>query len=240
MGSPPTEEGHVDRETEVPVTIPRPFAVGKFAVTFDQWDACVADRGCTYRPNDEGWGRGNRPVINVNWADANAYAEWLSQKAGKTYRLLSEAEREYVARADTITPFWWGYSITPKQANYNGNHTYGGGPKGEFRGRTVPVDTFEPNPWGLYNVHGNVGEWTEDCWNDSNKGNPGDGSARTTAPCNSRGAFSVKFSVLKRASCALSEAVPGAAIRSPSARPTASSLPPAPGSAVSVSGWPER
>jgi formylglycine-generating enzyme required for sulfatase activity len=174
MGSPPTEEGHSDRETQVPVTIARPFAVGKFAVTFDQWDACVADGGCTYRPGDEGWGRGNRPVINVNWDDANAYAEWLSRKTGKAYRLLSEAEREYVTRADTTTPYWWGSSVTPEQANFFGPHHYKG---------TVPVDTFEPNPWGLYNVHGNVGEWTADCWNDSNEGNPGDGSARTTGDC---------------------------------------------------------
>jgi formylglycine-generating enzyme required for sulfatase activity len=159
------------------VTIARPFAVGKFAVTFNQWDACVADGGCNgYRPADQGWGRGNHPVINVNWSDAKAYAEWLSRKTGKTYRLLSEAEREYVTRAGTKTTFWWGSSITPKQANYNG--------KGEYRGRTVPVDNFEANPWGLFNVHGNVWDWTEDCWNGtSNQGNPGNGSARTTGDC---------------------------------------------------------
>jgi formylglycine-generating enzyme required for sulfatase activity len=183
MGSPATEKGRGTGEAQIPVTIARPFAVGKFAVTFSQWDACVADAGCTYRPNDQGWGRGNRPVINVNWADANTYAKWLSRNTGKAYRLLSEAEREYVTRAGTTTPYWWGSSITPKQANYNGNQTYGGGPKGEFRKRTVPVDTFEPNPWGLFNVHGNVYEWTADCWNDSNQGNPADGSARTTGDC---------------------------------------------------------
>jgi formylglycine-generating enzyme required for sulfatase activity len=197
MGSPRNEPGRGDGETQVPVTISQPFAVGKFAVTFDQWDACLADRGCTYRPSDEGWGRGNRPIINVNWDDANAYAEWLSRKTGKPYRLLSEAEREYVTRADTATPFWWGSSITPKQANYSDNYIYG---VGEYRSplwfyfnevwrwlkslqQTVPVDTFEPNPWGLYNVHGNVWEWTADCWNESNQGNPGDGSARTTGDC---------------------------------------------------------
>jgi formylglycine-generating enzyme required for sulfatase activity len=183
MGSPVTEDGRNRGETQTPVTIAQPFAVGKFAVTFDQWDACIADGGCNgYRPADQGWGRGNRPVINVNWADANAYAEWLSGKTGKTYRLLSDAEREYVTRARTITPFWWGFSIAPKQANYDGNYTYGvygGDTKGEYRGRTVPVDSFEPNPWGLFNVHGNVSEWTADCWNASNQGRPGNGNART-------------------------------------------------------------
>jgi formylglycine-generating enzyme required for sulfatase activity len=127
-------------------------------------------------------------VINVNWDDAKAYAWWLSRKTGKTYRLLSEAEREYVTRAGTTTPFWWGFAITPKQANYDGSAEpyWGGGSKGEYRARTVPVDSFEPNPWGFYNVHGNVWEWTEDCWNDSNTGNPADGRARTTGDCSQR------------------------------------------------------
>jgi formylglycine-generating enzyme required for sulfatase activity len=169
MGSPEHEEGRDNGETQVPVTIAGPFAVGRFAVTFDQWNACVTDGGCNgYRPNDQGWGRGNRPVINVNWDDAKSYAAWLSRETGKTYRLLSEAEHEYVTRAGTTTPFWWG--STPKQATYNTE-------------RTVTVDSFEANPWGLFNVHGNVWEWTEDCWNDSNRGNPGDGSARTTGNC---------------------------------------------------------
>jgi formylglycine-generating enzyme required for sulfatase activity len=167
MGSPEQEEGRHEDETPVPVTIARPFAVGKFAVTCDQWNASVD------RPAD----RNNHPVINVIWDDAKAYAAWLSQKTGKTYRLLSEAEREYVTRAGTTTPFWWGSSISPKQANYNG---------GEYPQQLVPVDSFEANPWGLFNVHGNVWEWTEDCWNDSNQGNPGDGSARTSGDCTRR------------------------------------------------------
>jgi formylglycine-generating enzyme required for sulfatase activity len=187
MGSPSGEQGRDPGEVQVRVTIAGPFAVGKFAVTFEQWDACVADGGCNgYRPDDQGWGRGNRPVINVNWSDANAYAKWLSRKTGKIYRLLSEAEREYVTRARTPTPFWWGFNIGPHQANYDGNYTYGGGTKGEYRQRTVPVDNFEKNLWGLFNVHGNVWEWTEDCWNDSNQSNPGNGSARTTGDCSWR------------------------------------------------------
>jgi formylglycine-generating enzyme required for sulfatase activity len=188
MGSPANEPQRNNGEAQVRITISAPFAAGKYAVTFDEWDACVADSGCNgYKPGDEGWGRGKHPVIYVNWDDANSYVAWLSRKTGKIYRLLSDTEREYVTRAESTTPFWWGASITPKQANYNGNFTYeGGGSKDEFIGRTLPVDSFEPNPWGLYNVHGNVYEWTEDCWNDSNAGNPGDGRARTTGDCSRR------------------------------------------------------
>jgi formylglycine-generating enzyme required for sulfatase activity len=189
MGSPTDEPERNGREVQVRVTIARPFAVGRFAVTFAEWNACVADGGCKgYRPNDEGWGRDRRPVINVNWDDAKLYIDWLNARTGKIYRLLSEAEREYVARAGTKTPFWWGAAITPKQANYDGSSGpyKGGGTKGEYRQRTVPVDSFEANPWGLFNVHGNVWEWTEDCWNDSNQGNPGNGSARTTGDCGGR------------------------------------------------------
>ena len=194
MGSPASEP---ERESwqkgiespQLKVTIALAFAVGKFAVTFDEWDACVAGGGCNgYRPGDQGWGRGKRPVINVNWDDAKAYASWLSRKAGKTYRLLSEAEREYVTRADTTTPFWWGSSISPTQANYLSSAApyRGGGSKGDYRQRTVPVDSFAANPWSLYNVHGNVWEWTEDCWNDSHAGNLGDGSPWTTGDCDRR------------------------------------------------------
>jgi formylglycine-generating enzyme required for sulfatase activity len=111
-------------------------------------------------------------VINVSWHDAKAYVEWLSRKTGKTYRLLSEAEREYAARAGTATPFWWGSSISTEQANYDGNLVYGGGPNGEYRQRTLPVESFQPNPWGLYQVHGNVLEWTEDCSNDNYPAKP--------------------------------------------------------------------
>jgi formylglycine-generating enzyme required for sulfatase activity len=171
-------------ETQVRVSIAKPFAVGRFAVTFDQWDACVADGGCNgYKPDDKGWGRGEYPVININWDDARSYIAWLSRKTGKIYRLLSEAEREYVTRAGTTTPFWWGTTITSTQANFNGKYVYPVGSKGEFRQRTVPVGSFQANPWGLYNVHGNVEEWTEDCWYDDNKGNPGDGRARTSRDC---------------------------------------------------------
>src|SRR5262245_32906810 len=102
--------------------------------------------------------------MNVSWDDiTQQYLPWLSRKTGKTYRLLTEAEWEYVARAGTTTPFWWGSSISTSQANYHGNYTYAGSPKGEHRGKPLPVDSFAPNPWGLYNVHGNVREWVHDC-----------------------------------------------------------------------------
>jgi formylglycine-generating enzyme required for sulfatase activity/uncharacterized caspase-like protein len=187
MGSPADEPQRYDDESpRHEVTITKPFAVGKFAVTFDEWDACVATGGCGgHKPLDQGWGRGDRPVINVNWADAQAYVKWLSDKTGKKYRLLSEAEWEYVARAGTATPFWWGKSITPDQANYDGSVDpyQGGGSKGEYRQKTVPVKSFKPNPWGLYQVHGNVWEWTEECWNENYEGAPNDGSAITTGDC---------------------------------------------------------
>jgi formylglycine-generating enzyme required for sulfatase activity len=169
------------------VTIGATFAVGRFAVTFAEWDACVADGGCGgYKPDDSGWGRDDRPVINVSWSYAKTYVAWLSQKTGKEYRLLSEAEWEYAARAGTTTPFWWGQSISTEMANYNGNYTYGGSAKGEYRQKTVPVKSFKPNPWGLYQVHGNVYDWVEDCWHDSYQNAPGDGLANTTGECKYR------------------------------------------------------
>jgi formylglycine-generating enzyme required for sulfatase activity len=186
MGSPTSEEGRLrDEGPQRRVTLARPFAAGKFAVTFDEWDACVADSGCNgYKPHDEGWGRGKQPVIYVSWYDAKAYTAWLSRKTGKAYRLLSEAEREYVTRAGTTTPYWWGASIATSQANYNENYMFGA--KEEYRKRTVAVDSFQPNPFGLYQVHGNVWEWTEDCWNDSYNGAPADGSAWVSGDCKQR------------------------------------------------------
>jgi formylglycine-generating enzyme required for sulfatase activity len=188
MGSPTTESDRFDNEgPQHLVTIGKPFAVGRFAVTFEEWDACVADGGCNgYKPDDKGWGRGRQPVINVSWADVKTYVAWLSRKTGKTYRLLSEAEREYVTRAGTTTPFWWGASISTSQANYDGNYTYGGGSKGEYRKQTLPVDSFQPNPFGLYQVHGNVYDWVEDCYNDSYVGAPKDALAWLSGDCSRR------------------------------------------------------
>jgi formylglycine-generating enzyme required for sulfatase activity len=187
MGSPADERKRRSDEVQVAVVIARPFAVGMFAISFAEWDACVDDGGCDgMRPKDGGWGRGDRPVINLSYFDAQIYADWLGHRTGKAYRLLSEAEREYVARAGTNTPFWWGATITSSQANYNGNKTYAGESPGEDRGKTVAVSSFKPNSWGLFNVHGNVSEWTEDCWIETNSNNPGDGRANARGDCDRR------------------------------------------------------
>jgi formylglycine-generating enzyme required for sulfatase activity len=182
MGSPAGEADRAANEgPQRRVTIARAFAVGKYEVTFEQWDACVSGGGCGgYRPSDNGWGRGNRPVINVSWSDAKQYVEWLGRRTGKSYRLLSEAEWEYAARAGTTTPFHTGATITTDQANYDGNHVYANGPKGIYRERTVQVGRFAANAFGLHDMHGNVWEWVEDCWNASYAGAPSDGNAWTT------------------------------------------------------------
>ena len=111
MGAPPDAFAGWGERPYHPVTIAEPFAVGRYEVTFDEWDACVAEGGCAcYEPEDENWGRGRRPVINVSWEDAQDYLYWLSRKTGKSYRLLSEAEWEYAVRAGTITAYYWGNS----------------------------------------------------------------------------------------------------------------------------------
>jgi formylglycine-generating enzyme required for sulfatase activity len=120
-------------------------------------------------------------VVCVSWNDTQAYLRWLNQTSGKTYRLLSEAEREYAARAGSQSAFWWGESINPGQANYNGTAKgYNNSAKDEGRKVTVPVGSFKANPFGLYNVHGNVWEWVEDCFHDNYTGAPTDGSAWTS------------------------------------------------------------
>jgi formylglycine-generating enzyme required for sulfatase activity len=188
MGSPSSEADRYDDEGPVhQVTIPRPFAVGAYEVTFAEWDACVDSGGCGgYRPDDAGWGRGRRPVINVSWEDAQRFVAWLRQGTGHEYRLLSEAEWEYVARAGTTTPFHTGSTIATSQANYDGNYTYGNGRTGEYREKTVLVGSFNANTYGLYDVHGNVWEWVEDCWNVSYRGSPSDGSAWERGDCGRR------------------------------------------------------
>ena len=157
------------------VTIPYRFAVGKYEVTFQEWDACVAAGGCNHRADDEGWGRGSRPVINVSWRDAKEYVKWLSRKTGEAYRLLAESEWEYVARAGTTTAYHFGSSISQGQANYGRNI-----------GKTVTVGSYPPNVFGLHDVHGNVWEWVEDCYHDSYRRAPADGSAWTAGDCETR------------------------------------------------------
>ncbi len=187
MGSPESEPERESNEgPQHKVTISEPFAVGKYAVTFAEWDACVSGGGCGgYKPKDQGWGRDDHPVINVNWNDARAYVAWLNARTAKPYRLLSEAEFEYAARSGTTTPFWWGTSITTDHANYNGNEA-GGGEKGEYRQKTMRVNSFQPNFWGLYQLQGNVWTWTQDCWVDSYYDAPSDGSAKAAKDCGRR------------------------------------------------------
>jgi formylglycine-generating enzyme required for sulfatase activity len=166
------------------VTIAAPFAVSKFEITFDQWDMCLREGGCGgYRPSDQGWGRGDRPVIDVSWENAHAYVDWLGRKTGKRYRLLSESEWEYAARAGTTTAFPVGDRLSPREANYDGSSD-GSGPSGMNRQRTLPVGRFAPNRFGLYDMLGNVTEWVEDCWHDDfTAASPTDGSAWIEAGC---------------------------------------------------------
>ena len=207
MGSPPGEKDHSDDEgPQRKVTIPSAFAVGKFEVTRDQFEAFVNDSGydaaskCWTNENNEFEHRtgrsfrnpgffkqgGNEPVVCINWDDAKAYVAWLSKKTGKTYRLLSEAEWEYAARAGTTTPFSTGRTITTDQANFNGNYTYNGSHEGQYRQKTVSVGSFTANGFGLHDMHGNVEEWVEDCESGSYRGAPSNGSAWTTEDCGYR------------------------------------------------------
>jgi formylglycine-generating enzyme required for sulfatase activity len=148
------------------VNLAKPFAVGRYAVTFDEWEDFWHNQWSDY-----GWGKGRRPVVGVNWDTAMRYVAWLRRRSGgKNYRLLSEAEWEYVCRAGSTGPYWCGPSISAAQANYGAQMT-----------EPVNSNKFSPNPWGLYQTHGNVWEWVEDCWHGSYDGAPPlDGTAWTT------------------------------------------------------------
>ncbi|MBV8103182.1 MAG: SUMF1/EgtB/PvdO family nonheme iron enzyme [Hyphomicrobiales bacterium] len=182
MGS-PEGQGNADEHPQHEVTIARPFALAKFALTFDEWDACAARGGCRSDVSDNGWGRGRRPAINVTWDDAQAYVKWLSSVTGKPYRLLSEAEHEYAARAGSETKYPWGDDIKlDGQAMAN---CYGCGSQWDDK-QTAPVGSFAANRFGLNDMVGNVSAWTEDCWNNSYKGAPTDGSPWTSDARSSR------------------------------------------------------
>lgn len=171
------------------VTIANAFAIGRGEVTFDEWDMCNSAGGCKYRPDDHGWGRGNRPVIDVSWDDARGFVAWLSRTTAKNYRLATEAEWEYAARAGTTSAFWWGRDVGSGNANCDG---CGGSPVP----RTTPSRSFRPNGFGVYDTSGNAAEWVEDCWNESYRNAPRDGSAWTSGECQLRvlrgGSFSSK------------------------------------------------
>lgn len=200
MGSPEDEKGRQFTEgPQVEITISKPLAVGMYELTWEEWEACVAKRGCednadkAYGANpdpdwtgDAGYGRGTRPVINVSWDHADAYVKWLSEETGETYRLLSEAEWEYAARAGSTGRFSWGDAEPicevgkPNTANFDGPHSVGllAGCNGY---QTEPVGFSAPNAFGLYDMHGNVAEWTVNCFHVDLEGIPTDGSAWLTS-----------------------------------------------------------
>jgi formylglycine-generating enzyme required for sulfatase activity len=191
MGSPENEIGRGSNEGPQRKVTMRSFAIGKHEVTFAQWDACAAEGGCAHKPGDETWGRGKRPAINISWHDATQFVAWLSRKSGKDYRLPTEAEWEYAARgiADASLPhppFATGTTINYRQANYDANFTYADGKMGLYRQKTVEVGTFRGNAFGLHDMHGNVWEWVQDCYRDSYRGAPTDGSAVAARDCSLR------------------------------------------------------
>ncbi len=180
MGSPATERGRDDDEgPQHEVTIAKSFAVAKFDVTFADWDACVAVGGCP-RLSDGGFGRGTMPAINVSWDEARQYVAWLTKMTHEPYRLLSEAEWEYTARAGTTTAYYWGDAIGKGNANCDGC-----GSQWDAK-QTSPVGSFEPNGFGLYDMAGNVWQWVEDCHHDDYNDAPRDGSAWTSGDCSLR------------------------------------------------------
>ena len=149
------------------------FALGVYEVTFEEYERFTRATGRD-RPNDRGWGRGGRPVINVSWEDATAYAAWLSDETGEDYRLPSESEWEYAARAGSTTRYSWGQDIGRNRANCAGCRSRWDGDE------TAPAGSFAANAWGLHDVHGNVWEWVEDCWHENYARVPRDGSAWTS------------------------------------------------------------
>ena len=192
MGSPASEAGRGrDEGPQREVSI-QPFAVGRYEVTFAQWDACLADGGCNgYSPPDGGWGRGARPVSNISWEDAQAYLDWLNRKVeGLRYRLATEAEWEYAARAGAQGAYTFGPRVTATQATF------------QVR-QTTPVGAHDANAFSLFDMHGNVGEWVEDCYAPNYDLAPVDGAAVQSDDCQRRvyrgGGFADRAPVLRAA-----------------------------------------
>jgi formylglycine-generating enzyme required for sulfatase activity len=206
MGSPAGEAGRRDNEPQSRVAIARAFAVSRTEVTWDQWEACVRARWCdgiaiesalrlrndgTPNPDFVDWGRGTRPVVGVSWYDAQAYVGWLNEKNGldDVYRLLSDAEWEYAARAGTTTAYPWGNTLDHNYGNF-GKQEPGLGGKADGRDvwldQTAPVASFPPNAFGLYDMHGNAFEWVEDCNEPDRAHQPADGSANKQGSCRTR------------------------------------------------------
>jgi formylglycine-generating enzyme required for sulfatase activity len=201
MGSPATEWGRLALEDpQHLVTIARSFAVAKFDVTFADWDACVSVGGCS-QLEGSGFGRGTRPVVNVNWHEAQQYVAWFSKMTGRPYRLLTEAEWEYAARGGSTTAYFWGDEIGRGNANCSGC-----GSQWDNRGPS-PVGSFRPNAFGLYDMAGNVWQMVQDCFHANYDGAPTDGSAWLLDNCGSRvsrgGSWRFRPSTLRSAHRAL-------------------------------------
>jgi formylglycine-generating enzyme required for sulfatase activity len=161
-----------------PVSV-RGFYLGAREVTFEEWDLCIDQGGCSYRPDDRGLGRGKRPVTDIHWNDANAYLAWLSAKSGKSYRLPTEAEWEYAVRAGTATTYPWGQTLVKERANCLGCND-------QKRGSAVAAGQFPANAFGLYDMAGNAAEWVADCWSEHYRSAPRDGSAYSIGGCRER------------------------------------------------------
>lgn len=207
MGSPESEPERDPDEPQRRVTIARPFAIATTPVTWNQWEACVRDNWCegaeidvALRSNPDGsrnpqyrdHGRGNRPAVGMSWHDAQRFVGWLNWKTGNddAYRLPSEAEWEYAARAGTTTPYPWGNTIDYDRGNFGMPGHGDRGPyaqgKDRFLDETAPVASFAPNAWGLYDMHGNVFEWTQDCYEADLAHAPVDGTASAEGDCSVR------------------------------------------------------
>jgi len=174
--------GSKDSQYEKPertVSVARPFAIGRREITFAEWDQCADAGACKHRPDDRGWGRGAQPAINVSWDDTKIFLAWLSQKTGQRYRLPSESEWEYAARAGTVTPFWWGREA-------GSGHAQCANCGGPITQRVAPAASFRPNGFGLYDTAGNAAEWVEDCWNLTYRNAPKDTTAWTSGDCRLR------------------------------------------------------
>jgi formylglycine-generating enzyme required for sulfatase activity len=200
MGSDFEESGHPDEKPKHEVNIPRNFALSKTEITFDQWDACVAATRCNAAA-DDGAGRAGLPVFNVDWDDANAFAAWLCDITGKKYRLPTESEWEYAARAGTTTPWFWGPAEdsagSTKACRFANTHDETGKDAHPMYvwsnhkctdgfGEVAPAGGFEPNPFGLHDILGNLREWVRDCHHGGYEKAPSDGSAWDEAKCEKR------------------------------------------------------
>lgn len=174
------DDGKSVETPAVPVAVLKSFAMSRYEITWDEWLACVEAGTCTQVPDDHEWGRGQQPIMNITWQDANDYAGFLTEKTGQAYRLPTEAEWEYAARAGTETHFFWGDTA----GTYNANCRKCGTP---WDGKgNAPVGTFKPNPFGLHDMNGNVWEWMQDCWNPTHDGAPTIARARTDGDCERR------------------------------------------------------